>query len=293
MEQENNDIYYINQILLSRENLRYDTYVSLKINFSKELKKNLSKAGFYNAFNNKIKCFSCLVEFNIESNNDSLMYFSFNDFVKYHKKIKPDCLFINGHLNNTFDDEENKNKRCVFKHFHYPTLFYESERLATFIEWPLSYILPKDLAANGFYYLRTLDYCACIFCKKVIGGLKITDNYKHFPSCPFLKEKAILGNIPMEHYQILEGLVLDGEECIILSSIAITTSTTTNISSTTTISAVAVNDLCLTKYSKPARKEFITGKSRLQSFTSNGREWPERLVQKPEELVDAGFFYNG
>ena len=186
---------------------------------------------------------------------------------------------------------------CLQKFFRCPSLFYESERLATFIEWPLSYILPKDLAANGFYYLRTSDYCACIFCKKVIGGLKITDNYKHFPSCPFLKEKAILGNIPMEHCQILEGLVLDGEERIIPSSIATTTyTTTTSISTTTTTtttSAAAVNDLCLTKYSKPAKKEFITGKSRLQSFTSNGREWPERLVQKPEELVDAGFFYNG
>ena len=301
MEEEKND-YYINQIMLSRENLRHSTYQSFR--FSKKLKKNLSKAGFYNIFSNKNKCFSCLVEFSFDFNNESLMSFSFNDFVKYHKKLKPDCLFINGHLNNTFDDEDNENKRRVFKKFYrYINLIYESERLATFIEWPLSYILPKDLAANGFYYLRTSDHCACIFCDIVVGAWEITDtplgeHRKHSPSCPFLKEKVILNNIPLEHCQILEELVLDGEECVIplfAKTFITLTNSSTNITTaitTTTIDDIA-NNLGVNKYSEPARKEFITEESRLQSFTNNGRKWPERLNQKPEELAVAGFFYNG
>ena len=55
------------------------------------------------------------------------------------------------------------------------SLIYEQSRLDTFIGWPGLHVSPRDLAANGFYYLRRDELCACVFCCVVIGDWKDGD----------------------------------------------------------------------------------------------------------------------
>lgn len=203
-QQQQHDYYQ-----LSREKARYDTYRS-DVTVFNDIKDNLVKAGFYyTQLNQRVKCFCCFVEIDID---DSFVS-SATDFVIYHRHVNPDCLFINGDLNNTFDDVEKHSQKFL----SYNSLYYEKERLATFIEWPLPYILPRDLAANGYYYLRTHDHCACAFCRGIVGAWEVGDtplgeHKRHFPFCPFIRGLTS-ANVPLEHSEILDGLTLDGEEC--------------------------------------------------------------------------------
>ena len=96
------------------------------------------------------------------------------------------------------------------------SLYYETKRLETFIDWPIPWLSPRDLAADGFYYLRREDHCACIFCRGIVGTWEVGDvpreeHSKHFPLCPFIQGKPV-GNVPWAQCAILEGLCQDGEE---------------------------------------------------------------------------------
>lgn len=102
----------------------------------------------------------------------------------------------------------------------FDSLKYEDERLATFVDWPYTnhcnyyynVVEPRDLAKAGFFFLRTDDKCACIFCRVIIGdwwrikhNIDTTvkdEHYKHFSDCPFLNDKPV-GNIEMKHCNIL------------------------------------------------------------------------------------------
>nr|XP_027235455.1 baculoviral IAP repeat-containing protein 7-B-like [Penaeus vannamei] len=73
------------------------------------------------------------------------------------------------------------------------------ERCPTFIDWPLEWLKPSELAAAGFYYMRTKDHCACIFCAQIIGMWEKNDNprqehERHSPHCPFIRGQNV-GNI--------------------------------------------------------------------------------------------------
>ena len=185
--------YTYNQ--LSRENFRFNTYGDNVLN---DIKIPLAKAGFYYTSNGqKVKCFACLYEFDADKIKGVV------DFVGYHYSY---CFFI-----------QNLRPARPKKFLSYDSLHYEKERLETFIEWPIPWILPEELAADGFYYLRTQDHCACVFCHGIIGAWEMGDtprgeHRRHFSYCPFIRGQPV-GNVTLNHSLILDKLPLDGEEC--------------------------------------------------------------------------------
>ena len=97
-------------------------------------------------------------------------------------------------------DNNNDMKRSK-KFTSFNSLKFENKRLETFIDWPVSWLKPNDLARDGFIYLRTLDHCACVFCRGKIGSWEEGDtppgeHKKHFPHCPFVKGESV-GNVPL------------------------------------------------------------------------------------------------
>ena len=271
---------------LSREIFRRDTYGDTL----NDIKHDLVKAGFYyTRIGQKVKCFSCLFEFDASEVSGPV------DYVKYHKIKSPYCSFIN---DLKFGGVNGRPKKFL----SYDSLRYEKERRETFIEWPLPWLFADDLAADGFYYLRTHDHCACVFCRGIVGAWEVGDtprgeHKRHFPHCPFIRGQPV-GNVPMSHSRILDKLPLDGEECPVPQP----------RNETTTVPGgkrhlpgsygeckghekknMNLIDVGLRQYTGPKRKDYITKESRRKSF----KRWPERVVQKPEDMADAGFFYCG
>ena len=79
---------------------------------------------------------------------------------------------------------------------------FEKYRIESFINWPISYISPKALAKNGFYYLGIGDQIKCNFCDIKLHQWKAEDTVegehrKHSPYCQILTNKyGDTGNIP-------------------------------------------------------------------------------------------------
>ena len=224
--------------------------------------KPIAKAGFFeDASTGKIKCFACSLEFN--------KYFFF-DPMRFHVKHSPDCFFVTRYLLEKARGTRSKIFKSLVMH-----LLYERERLDTFIEWPLKYISPEDLAKEGFYYLRKNDHCACIFCARIIGEWEFGDtprqeHLKHEPSCPsFSLNTPPVGNdISLANNAILDKLVLKGEERPVVPTMK--------------------NYLWRTP-----TWEYIHEENRLRTF-SQGNKWPaKRVAQNPVLLAQAGFYYCG
>lgn len=92
----------------------------------------------------------------------------------------------------------------------YDQLRYEHRRRDTFIDWPHDWLNPKDLARDGFYYLRTDDHCACVYCRGIVGMWELDDtprkeHEKHFNHCPFIRNQDV-GNIPIRQCDVLSNL---------------------------------------------------------------------------------------
>lgn len=94
---------------------------------------------------------------------------------------------------------------------HPQTMHFESNRLATFKNWPLSYINKEDLAREGFFYLITgRDTVKCHFCYGTLFDWQRYDNprfehLKYFPACPLLKGKPTL-NEPIVRGELIKTL---------------------------------------------------------------------------------------
>ncbi|XP_042855273.1 baculoviral IAP repeat-containing protein 7-B-like [Penaeus japonicus] len=79
----------------------------------------------------------------------------------------------------------------------------EQERLDTFKNWPLSWLSPEELAADGFYYLGKKDQTMCAFCRGIIMKWESEDTPRgehtsYYPNCPFINNKQV-GNVPLVH----------------------------------------------------------------------------------------------
>ena len=155
-----------------------------------------------------------------------------------------------------------------FKAFRsYKSLKCERYRLDTFIDWPLDWLSPEHLAADGFYYLRTKDHCACIFCNGVIGGWEHGDSpreehEKLFGGCAFVTGKPV-GNIPIN-----QGI---GED---------------DMPPVDTLGSYAERYGPPQSWQRPLRKDQRDMAVRVKSFI----KWPERVLQKPAQLAEAGFY---
>ncbi|XP_069176460.1 uncharacterized protein [Procambarus clarkii] len=228
----------------------------------------LGKAGFYYTHKaNLLECSMC--HFQIDATNVNQ---DENRIIALHKKEKPECTF-------------NQNvKRSISKKFDsYDSLRFEKERLNTYIDWPLEWLEPSDLARDGFYYLRTNDHVACVFCRGIVGSWERGDtprgeHQRHFPHCQFIRNQPV-GNFPLIFNEKFEGY-----------SIPLRNSKNSSYRQGIDVCGLSpMTDNGVHQHTIAKRKDYLTLESRLASFNN----WPERVTQKPTELSEAGFFYCG
>nr|XP_045624378.1 baculoviral IAP repeat-containing protein 3-like [Procambarus clarkii] len=228
----------------------------------------LAKAGFYYTHKaNLLECSMC--HFQIDATNVTQ---DENRIIALHKKEKPECTF-------------NQNvKRSISKKFDsYDSLRFEKERLNTYIDWPLEWLEPSDLARDGFYYLRTNDHVACVFCRGIVGAWERGETPRgehqwHFPHCPFIRNQPV-GNFPLIFNEKFEGY-----------SVLLRNSKNSSYRQGIDVCGLSpMTDNGVHQHTIAKREDYLTLESRLASFN----KWPERVTQKPTELSEAGFFYCG
>src|SRR5258706_3840083 len=81
-------------------------------------------------------------------------------------------------------------------------LICAKERQKTFVDWPLTFIVPRELAENGFFYTKKLDSVQCYFCRGSIhmweeGDIVRNEHRKHFAFCPLVRGMRV-GNISLD-----------------------------------------------------------------------------------------------
>lgn len=69
----------------------------------------------------------------------------------------------------------------------------EANRLTTFVNWPVAFITPLQMAENGFYYMGVNDEVRCAYCKVELGrwtedNVPAVDHRRWAPQCPFLNK---------------------------------------------------------------------------------------------------------
>ena len=174
---------------LLEEPFRINTYGE---NSNIPAKHDLAKGGFYfTKIGHKVKCAKCGLE--VDTSTVTLP----EEVHSLHKEKSPLCQY-------TVSQSRTK------KFISYDSLRFEKERLETFIDWPVGWLNPVDLAKDGFYYLRTADHCACVFCRGIVGAWEMGDtpreeHHRHFPQCPFIRGQPV-GNIPIVHSSIISRI---------------------------------------------------------------------------------------
>lgn len=280
---------------------RKNTYneFTLPSGFSKD---SLAEVGFYftrRGFN--VKCFKCNIELDLSSTDSK------TNLIDLHKRLNSECPFAKELIELPAVSSQQRSKTFL----SYDSLRYECERLETFIEWPVSFLRPADLAADGFYYLRTADHCACVFCRGIVGAWEQGDtprgeHERHFSHCPYIRGQPV-GNVPISQSNILSKLppgasaqpqqssTQSQQSCPVSSNKGIDQVGSRHMPGSypecmgSNKNEINLEDIGLPQYSGPKRKDFLTTETRLESFN----KWPERVTQQPIDLAEAGFFYCG
>lgn len=168
----------------------------------------------------------------------------------------PPCLSLERFVT----DENARNKEL------FDVMKFELNRFNSFTDkWPLSYVNPKELAENGFFYLQSEDQVQCSFCGIVIddwnvGDKPLKEHIKKAPKCPFLLTLNV-GNVPMNKSKP-QGPKLNKY--------------VQNVSSRNS------------SFNKPRRPQMSDLKSRLSSY----KGWP-LIMLSSKQLAECGFYYTG
>lgn len=130
-------------------------------------------------------------------------------------------------------------------------LMIETNRLATFKNWPNPNISPQSLAKAGFFYLNRSDEVKCAWCKGVIAQWEKQDNAfnehrRFFPDCPRVQLGPLI------------EIVYDG-----------------------------IRDLGIQQIMPPKNPKYSSLDARLRTYSN----WPIPDVQRPEGLAHAGLYY--
>lgn len=142
-----------------------------------------------------------------------------------------------------------------------------SARLNTFSDWPITHIVtPLSLALAGFYSLQQGDKVKCATCNGIVGFWEIGDepkaeHWRHFPACDF----------------VLSNFNLVG------------VSTNTDVATNTVNKTTDLTELGIQTHKGPRQADYATVESRLRTYSN----WPIDLIQTPEMLSEAGFYYVG
>lgn len=168
-------------------------------------------------------------------------------------------------------------------------MFSELERLRTFENnWTDIFVRAEIMAKTGFYYIGPEDRVKCYFCEVQIcrwevGDEEITEHLKWSPNCPFLKRRKT-NNIPIEPIDELQQLLPPLSYDVCGFSFPVRTCTSSQLNQNEDINRTSYK---LYKFAE--HPEYVNKTMRMDSF----KLWPKSMLQKPEDLSDAGFFYTG
>lgn len=141
----------------------------------------------------------------------------------------------------------------------------EQGRLNTFQNWPHSAAVdPASLAQAGFFYLGQADRVRCAFCGGTLKNWRHGDDpwqehLSHFAQCLFIQGH----NVQSTHMQPAH-------------------------SNSISLGMAEAGGMGFGRLN-PHHPDYQTMDSRLASFQG----WPQTTVQKPADLIEAGFFYTG
>lgn len=168
---------------------------------------------------------------------------------------------------------------------------FESERLRSFENWPLSYIEPEKLAAAGFYYLGEGDKVKCFecnieICQWVENDDPMEDHKRWSNRCRFIK-KLPCGNVPIgaDPNTIPPVQSSNLDVCGIYQS----SESDTLTAELQLLSTAKLNAMGLGRTKGPLHPDFVSYDARLKTFAS----WPRSMPQTKEHLAHAGFYYTG
>ncbi|OQR69896.1 baculoviral IAP repeat-containing protein 2-like [Tropilaelaps mercedesae] len=218
-------------------------------------KEKVARAGFYYLGHRlETACASCKLE---------VSDWAFNDVAfSKHRDRSPRCPFVL---------RQNSMKVPLEEKMKQP-----EQRLLTFLPWPKPEIDPQRLVNAGFYYINEGDKVRCAWCKGVIEQWQATDvpfdeHARNFPCCPFILNPpsyACRGEDEVGHR---------------------------NMCSTSTSFGGQIDNAFpqgFIPHFGPKHPNMVSQSSRLATFTTLNK-WPESVRVKPEDLVEAGFFYLG
>lgn len=248
----------------------------------------IAKAGFFHTGQGlEVQCFSCGGKITEWNYGDQVM--------AKHKRLDPQCPFVinpssSGNvpklntastsspqplpLNNNSGDSNDIQSVSVVNIPPTPqSLRNEACRLETYANWPAAHIVsPENLAKAGFYSLQLEDKVKCAYCNGIAGFWEPGDDPKvehkrHFPYCNF-----VLSGFNPENISPLPS-----------------PNTPLPINNTKLVSSDNLQELGIEAHKGPRQPRCATVESRLRTFSS----WPEELIQTPEMLAEAGFYYVG
>nr|BDT62319.1 MAG: baculoviral IAP repeat-containing protein [Melicertus latisulcatus majanivirus] len=219
--------------------------------------KLLAKAGFIYS-DDHIYCFHCNLKIDLTTINVS------DDIIKIHKERGPDCSFAQELYGFESIQKFFASNSRLFKTYGRHNLYSEEYRLYTFIDWPHDWLSPSSLSADGFYYTRQGDRVACISCRLVMSefkkGCNIREEHKRLsPNCKFYERKTV-------KYPTISFMFLYPD-----------------------IPRITNNNYGILEHHTSKHEHYLDIEKRLESF----KGWPHWLVQKPQDLAEAGFFYEG
>lgn len=235
----------------------------------------IAKAGFYSLKQDLIvQCFSCGARISEWNYGDQVM--------AKHRQLNPQCPFVVDPSTSGNVPKISANSVPSISHPPPPSdsvfLKDEAVRLQTYVNWPVPEIVsPESLARAGFYYLKQNDRTKCAFCNGIVASWEQGDNpdrehRRHFPECSFVQTTI---------NPRLEGSPGEAE-----STDTPRDPTFTNLN---LVSQENFQELGIQTHTAPKRPRFTTYESRLATFTL----WPIDLIQTPEMLAHAGFYYEG
>ncbi|AGR57154.1 IAP-3 [Choristoneura rosaceana nucleopolyhedrovirus] len=170
----------------------------------------------------------------------------------------------------------------------------ENARLATYTNWPVQFLEPQRMAANGFYYLGRSDEVRCAFCKVEImrwmnGDDPESDHKKWAPRCPFLRRSDVAQESAGVHAPQESVGVHAPQESVGVHA----PQESVGVHAPQESAGVHAPRECeatnKVSFPVPVHPEYAIEAARLRTFTA----WPRGLKQHPEILAEAGFFYTG
>ncbi|KAK5650406.1 hypothetical protein RI129_001435 [Pyrocoelia pectoralis] len=235
----------------------------------------IAKAGFYSLHQNlTVKCFCCGLEISEWNYGDQVM--------ARHRELNPACAFVldsstSGNVPNVLQSmHDGIVSEDVADSPHYThSLRHEAVRLQSFENWPVPHIVsPESLAKAGFYYLKHRDRTKCAFCNGIVVAWEVGDDpdyehKRHFPNCSFVQQV------------ITPRLELLNETH--------DSNTNPSFSNVNIVNESNLYDVGVIQHRGPKKSKYATLESRMRTFSM----WPDDLIQTPDSLSQAGFYYEG